>query len=146
MNPLVVVLVPAALAGGAPPGEAVMRSCALDARVAAQVHEHVAARYGAAGRIHNLSEARPEQAVVRVTLVSVTTPRGFMFSTGMALTIRGEVLREGSATGSHSLSRQSFAGGETCEVMDRLAAQLARDLAAALPAGLADKPEPKAAK
>jgi hypothetical protein len=123
-----------------------MRSCALDVKVAAQVHEHVAARYGAAGRIQNLSEARPEQTVVRVTLVSVTRPRGFMFTTGMALTIRGEILREGSAIGSHSLSRQSFTGGETCEVTDRLVAILARDLANALPAGLADKPESKEAK
>jgi hypothetical protein len=141
MNPLVLVLVPATLAGGAPPGEAVMRSCSLEMKVAAQVHEHVAARYGAAGRIQSLSEARPEQTVVRVTLVSVTRPRGFMFTTGMALTIRGEILREGSATGSHSLSRQSFAGGEPCEVMERLAAQLARDLALALPAGLAEEPK-----
>jgi hypothetical protein len=141
MNPLLVVLVPAALAGGTPPGAAVMRSCALEAKVAAQVYENIAARYGAVGRIQNLSEARPEQTVVRVTLVSVTHPRGFMFTTGTALTIRGEILREGGATGSHSLSCQSFAGGETCEVMDRLAAQLARDLALALPAGLAEEPK-----
>jgi len=143
---LVAVLVPAVLAAGTPPGEAVMRACALETKVAAQVYEHVASRYGGAARIQSLGEARPEQTVVRVMLVSVTTPRGFMFTTGMALTIRGEILREGSAIGSHSLSRQSFAGGETCEVMDRLAAQLARDLAAALPAGLADAPEPKEPK
>ena len=146
MSPLVLVLVPAVLAGGAPPGEAIMRACSLDTKLASQVHEHVAARYGGAGRIQNLSEARPEQAVVRVVLVSVTTPRGFMFTTGMALTVRGEVLRAGSAIGSHSLSRQSFAGGETCEVMDRLVAILARDLANALPVGLADQPEPKEVK
>lgn len=144
MSP-VAVLLPAVLAAGAP-GEAVMRSCSLETKVAAQVHEHVASRYGGAARIQNLGEARPEQAVVRVVLVSVTRPRGFMFTTGMALTVRGEILREGGAVGSHSLSRQSFVGGETCEVMDRLAAQLARDLAAALPAGLADQPEPKEAK
>lgn len=143
---IVAVLVPAVLAAGTPPGEAVMRSCSLETKVAAQVYEQVANRYGGAARIHNLGEARPEQPVLRVTLVSVTTPRGIMFTTGMALTIRGEILREGSAIGSHSLSRQSFAGGETCEVMDRLAAQLARDLANALPAGLGDRPESKEAK
>ena len=83
------------------------------------------------------SVANPEQAgdgkVIQLTIISVYAPGGGTWSGRKSMRVRADIMERGAIVDSTVLSRRSWGAGVlpsgTCEVLDRVARALGKDLA-----------------
>jgi hypothetical protein len=134
----IAVAVPAIVEPAGAIAENVRRECAVEGKIGEEVFRRVSERFPGTGKTPSSGPFPSSDTVVRVTIVGVVGAGGGAWSGAKAITIRADVMQDAKVVHSTVLTRHSSGGvfgglTGTCQIMDRIAAALGRDVAAWLP-------------
>ena len=127
------VVLPAVLDSNAFVGENIRRECGIEGSVSREVLQRVGERFPDVQRNQGSSQDG-ESLALKVTILAVSGAGGGSWSGPKSMSVKAEVLLNGTVAVGHVLRRSSTGGplggtSGTCAILDRVAVALGKDVA-----------------